>query len=247
MQYGFFFDETRCIDCRACSVACRDWNDIPAGPIKWLRHYTWETGSFPNTRLRFLFAPCFHCEIPLCLEACPNNAIFKEDKYGAVLVDEQLCQGAHACWDACPYGVPQFADDQPGTKMTKCTLCIDRLEQGEMPVCVLSCPTRALDFGPIDELRAKYGQIAQIEGMPDPSETQPSVVFKSKMPRRELPLPYDAYKALRLFAQRDPQPPIYDDLVDLVEPLPGMRTKDHLVMKVASREATLELTKNDEG
>ena len=247
MQYGFFFDETRCIDCRACSVACRDWNEIPAGPIKWLRRYTWETGAFPNTRLRFLFAPCFHCDTALCLEACPNNAIFKEDKYGAVLVDEQLCQGAHDCWDACPYGVPQFADDQPGTKMSKCTMCIDRLERNEMPVCVLSCPTRALDFGPIDEIRAKYGEIAQIEGMPDPSETQPNIAFKPKTPRREFPLPYDAQKALTLFAQRDPQPPIYKDLKDLVEPLPGMRSKDHLVMKASSKKEELEFTKNDEG
>jgi len=247
MQYGFMFDETRCIDCRACSVACRDWNDIPAGPVKWLRRFTWETGVFPNVSMRFLFAPCYHCETPLCLEACPNNAIYKEDKYGAVLVDPNLCQGAHECWEACPYGVPAFADNTPGAKMSKCTMCIDRLEREEMPVCVLSCPTRALDFGPIDELRAKYGEIARIEGMPDPAETQPSVVFIPKMPRRDQPLPYDADKALRLFAQRDPQPPIYGDLKELVEPLPGMRTKDHLDMKIASPEAALEFTKNDEG
>ena len=92
--------------------------------------------------MHYLFASCFHCEQPLCLEACPNNALYKDERFGAVLVDEARCQGAQQCWIACPYGVPQFADDAPGTKMSKCTMCIDRSVQGQMPgMCGISCPT----------------------------------------------------------------------------------------------------------
>lgn len=247
MQYGFFYDQTRCIDCRACSVACRDWNDIEPGPVKWLRRFTWETGAFPEVRTNFLFAPCYHCETPLCLEACPNGAIYKEDKYGAVLVDPARCTGTRQCWVACPYGAPQFAGERPGTKMSKCNMCIDRLERGEMPICVLSCPTRALDFGPIEELRRKYGKIAAIEGMPDPTDTDPAVVFRPQQKERAKVVPYDAQRAIELFADRDPQPPLYDDLASLLQPVEGIQVKNRLVMKPDTMEELQNLTRNDEG
>jgi DMSO reductase iron-sulfur subunit len=156
-QYGFFIDLSRCIGCNACLIACKQWHDLEPGPAKWMRVYQWEKGSFPQIDLHVLPIPCFHCAKPVCAEACPNQAIAKEEKYGAVLVDSSKCDGQRKCREACPYGAPQFGGDAPGIKMSKCTMCIDRLEQGLAPICVLSCSMRALEFGPIDALREKYG------------------------------------------------------------------------------------------
>ena len=156
-QYGFFIDLSRCIGCNACTVSCKQWHDIPPGPAKPVRVYQWETGHFPDIQLHMLPIMCFHCETPLCLEACESKAIYKEEKYGAVLVDREKCQGSRRCWEACPYGAPQFEGDQPGAKMTKCTMCIDRLEKGLKPICVLSCSMRALEFGPLNDMIQSYG------------------------------------------------------------------------------------------
>jgi DMSO reductase iron-sulfur subunit len=166
-QYGFFIDLSRCTGCNACVIACKQWHDIPPGPVKWMRVYQWEKGAFPYIDLRVLPINCFHCENPLCAEACPNTAINKDEKYGAVLVDPDKCTGERKCFEACSYGSPQFASDDPDTKMSKCNMCIDRLERGLSPICVLSCSLRALEFGPIDELKKKYGNIANIETIPE--------------------------------------------------------------------------------
>ncbi|MFC1905460.1 FAD-dependent oxidoreductase [Chloroflexota bacterium] len=165
-QYGFLIDLSRCIGCNACLISCKQWHDIPPGPIKWMRVYQWEKGAFPDIELRILPIPCFHCENPVCTDACPNHAIYKEESWGAVLVDYEKCTGTRECWRACPYGAPQFESDQPGTKMSKCNMCIDRLQQGLTPICVLSCSMRALEFGPIDELMEKYGNLRLLEDMP---------------------------------------------------------------------------------
>ncbi len=165
-QYGFFVDLSRCIGCNSCTVSCKQWHDMSPGPDKPMRVYQWETGTFPNVNLRMLPIMCYHCETPLCLEACPNHAIYKEDKYGAVLVDPAKCSGERKCWQGCPYGTPQFENDEPGTKMVKCDMCIDRLEEGLKPICVLSCSMRALEFGPLDELIKKYGNLKRLGAEP---------------------------------------------------------------------------------
>jgi NADPH-dependent glutamate synthase beta subunit-like oxidoreductase len=157
-QYGFFVDLSRCIGCNSCTVSCKQWHDIAPGPIKPMRVYQWESGAFPNVKLRMLPIMCYHCATPTCLEACENKAIFKEETYGAVLVDPEKCNGSRRCWEACPYGTPQFPGDEAGAKMTKCNMCIDRLVDGLKPICVLSCSMRALEFGPMEEMVQKYGR-----------------------------------------------------------------------------------------
>ena len=147
-QYGFMFDMNRCYACQACSIACKDWNDIEPGAEKWMTVYEWEKGTFPNIRLNALAFPCAHCEDPSCMKVCPNGAIYKEDEFGAVLVDQDKCEGCRKCYEACPYGSPKFASDEQGAKMSKCTMCVDRLAEGMQPACTASCPLRAFDFGP---------------------------------------------------------------------------------------------------
>ena len=196
-QYGFFVDLSRCIGCNSCTVSCKQWHDIPPGPIKWIRIYQWEKGLFPKTSIHILPIMCYHCENPVCIKACPNGAIYKEEQYGAVLVDEDKCKGTRKCWKACPYGTPQFAGDAPDTKMSKCNMCIDRLKLGLKPICVLSCPMRALEFGPLPELIKKYGSLKQIEDMPGYDMTKPAIIFKQRESKKQC-VQWDYSRALLL-------------------------------------------------
>ena len=249
-QYGFFIDLSRCTGCNACVVACKQWHDLPPGPVKWLRVYQWERGSFPNIDLRVLPIMCLHCKSPVCTKACPNNAISKEEKYGAVLVDPNKCTGERKCWAACPYGAPQFAGDGPGFTMSKCNMCIDRLEQGKTPICVLSCSLRALEFGPIDELREKYGNLQTLEDLPKESITGPSVVFRPPDPKKQI-VPWDSRKALGLWQKRRPDnseslPDVYTSISDVTLADEDIIGRNKLVLKAKTSNDLLFYTTDDE-
>lgn len=249
-QYGFFIDLSRCTGCNACVIACKQWHDIPPGPVKWLRVYQWEKGSFPDIDLRVLPVMCFHCEKPVCAGACPNGAIYKEGKYGAVLVKLDRCTGERKCWTACPYGAPQFEGDGPGLKMSKCDMCLDRLEQGNKPICVLSCSLRALEFGPLDELREKYGNLRQIEEMPRGSLTGPAVVFKTADPKKQI-IPWDGRKALELWQKRHPDsgehlPDVFDEFSDVTRGSEDITGRNRLVLKAKDTEEQKYRTMDDE-
>ena len=90
-QYGFFIDTSRCIGCNACVLACKQWHDIEPGPAKPMRVHQWEKGAFPDIEVNVLPLMCMHCANPRCIDACRHGAIYKEDKYGAVLVDQSKC------------------------------------------------------------------------------------------------------------------------------------------------------------
>ena len=126
-QYGFFFDQSRCTGCKTCAVACKNWYRLPPGPLKYLRSYEYEKGSFPNVRLHFQWLPCYHCQEPVCVSNCPPMAMYKEDKFDAVLIDSEKCDGCRICYDVCPYGAPVFENDEIGVKAQKCNMCVDRL------------------------------------------------------------------------------------------------------------------------
>ena len=186
MQMGFYFDQTRCTGCNACRVACKDWNDVPEGPESWMQVKYKEQGETPNVFVAYMIQTCFHCESPICAEACPAGAIAKRPEDGIVLVNQDACLGKEECGakclKACPYDAPQFGPE-PGAKMGKCTFCTDRLAQGKAPSCVESCYTRALDFGPLDELRKKYGQAVEAFNFKYSARTKPSVVLNPKAPK----------------------------------------------------------------
>ena len=249
-QYGFFFDQSRCIGCHACVIACKQWHDISPGPVKWLRVYQWEKGVFPNVKLHMLAIPCYHCENPVCLKACPNQAIYQEEKYGAVLVDTEKCQGTRKCWKACPYGTPQYEGDEPGLKMSKCNMCIDRLEQGLKPICVLACGMRALEFGPMDELARKYGKLKKLEDMPRDSITRPSVVFKPADPKKTV-IPWDSERALELWRKRQPHgseplPDIFGEKSEVTQAHEDIIGRNRLVLKARNTEELMYYTTDDE-
>ena len=184
MQIGFYFDQTRCTGCGTCQVACKDWHDLPAGPENWMRVLYTERGKFPDVFVSYLISPCYQCLDPVCVPACPVDAISKREEVGVVVVDSQACLGKEECdvkcLKACPYDAPQFGPE-PGSKMRKCNFCLDRWIGKKLPVCVEACPTRALDAGPLDELEAKYGNIKQAEGFTYSERSKPAVVFKPKL------------------------------------------------------------------
>ena len=244
-QYAIFFDQSRCYGCQTCAVACKDWNGLEPGPEKWMTVYEWEKGTYPDLRVHDLAFSCGHCQAPACIKACPNGAIFKEEKYGAVLVDPDKCTGNRQCIQACPYGAPKFASDAPGTKMTKCTMCIDRLEKGEKPICVTSCPLRAFDFGTLEEMEAKYGSLRQLEDMPAP-DTKPAFIVRPHAAKKQL-LPYDKDKALALVQQRGELGTIFESVEDVTNVEKGTVPRTELKMKHANAKELMDQTRNDIG
>ncbi len=246
VQYGFFYDASRCNGCHACAVACKSWLEIPAGPQKPARLQEWETGSFPNVQLHFVFTTCFHCANPICVPAA-NGAMMKEPKYGVVLMDPSLAttQSMRDAAAACPYGAITFDSDADGATAVKCNMCVDRLEQGLKPVCVMTCPMRALDFDTMANLEAKYGTLQTIEGLPDPSETNPSVVFKPTDTPKQF-VPYNPSEALPLLANRGNLPPLFDPstVTTLSTDIVG---RNHLVLKPAGVSDPTDTSIHDEG
>ncbi|MDD8026236.1 MAG: dimethylsulfoxide reductase subunit B [Acidobacteriota bacterium] len=181
-RLGFFVDSASCSGCKACAMACRDKNNLPAG-VRWRRVYEVSGGGWrregeawaQDLTVYNLSIACNHCEKPLCLDGCPARAIEKRED-GIVLIDRDKCLGCRYCEWTCPYGAPQF--DESAGVMTKCDLCADLIERGEQPACVRACPMRALDFGEVEELRAKHGATAEIHPLPGAEMTEPSLVIK---------------------------------------------------------------------
>ena len=182
MQLAWYFDQTRCSRCYTCAVACKDWNDIPPGPARWKRVLTIEQGKYPKPFVAYLATACYHCLEPACVDVCPTEAITKRPEDGIVVVNRDLCQGKDACGeclDACPYDSPQFGDEE-NARMQKCDFCLERWHNGQKPTCVDGCPNRALDAGPLDEMRTKYGDAKQAVGFIYSDRIKPMVIFKGK-------------------------------------------------------------------
>ena len=177
MAFGFYFDMTRCVGCRACQVACKDKNNLEIGTILRTAK-TYEVGEFPKVNMYNYASTCNHCENPACVAACPVGAMYKAED-GTVLHDVDMCVGCQACIKACPYSVPQFVAEQ--SKVRKCDGCAALRAKGENPVCVDACPSRALDFGDVEALKAKYGAdlVKDIAILPDSSVTGSTTLIKA--------------------------------------------------------------------
>lgn len=181
-NYGFFFDQTLCNGCKACQVACGDKHDLAVG-VNWRRVVEYSGGSWqvdgntftPDVFSYYTSIACNHCEDPVCVQVCPTTAMTQRDD-GTVYVDVEKCVGCRYCEWACPYSAPQF--DVASGHMSKCDLCYDYRETGQDPACVSACPSRALDWGPIEELRELHGNADAIAPLPDPSITSPRLVIK---------------------------------------------------------------------
>jgi formate dehydrogenase iron-sulfur subunit len=153
-HHAYLFDATRCIDCRACMVACSVENNIPMDKTRVWVAGLGITGEFPNLERSTMVYHCMHCEHPDCLSACPVGAYTKRED-GPVLYNPDVCIGCRYCMNACPFGVPHFDYDKgliDGAFIDKCTFCTQRIDAGQEPACVATCPTDALVHGDRDDL-----------------------------------------------------------------------------------------------
>lgn len=170
-QTGFFTDVTLCIGCKACEVACKQWNQLPSDGYAFtgdsydntsrLSSTTWRHVAFVEqmdrldplqSRWLMMSDVCKHCTHAGCLEACPTGAIVRNE-FDNVYVQPDVCNGCGYCVPSCPFGVVAIEEDKGLAQ--KCTLCYDRQKDGFEPACAKSCPTDSISFGPLDELRAK--------------------------------------------------------------------------------------------
>ena len=178
-----FLPDRRCTGCRTCEMACKT-KDLSA-TIAFRKVYDYEGGAWSDvgdgTFTSDAFAyhvslGCQHCAMPAYMAKCPQGAIEKDTKTGLVHINQEKCTGVGACVETCPYNVP-IVDKALG-KGVKCDGCADRVAEGKSPICVEACPLRALEFGDIEELRAKHeGTVAGIAPMPSPDETTPSIAI----------------------------------------------------------------------
>ena len=171
-ENSFYYDGSRCIACRSCQVACKQWNRLPGEKTKFfakaggyqnpvdLSPITWNIIKFHELNkaegVEWLFRRhhCFHCTKANCIEVCPVDpkAMSRHPVTGTVYVNKDLCIGCGSCVDACPYGVPHVDEDLE--KSQKCTGCIDRVTSNLLPACAKTCPTQAIRYGSKDEMYA---------------------------------------------------------------------------------------------
>lgn len=181
-QFGFYIDSSKCTGCKTCQLSCKDVKDLNVG-TNYRRVYEYAGGGWvkdgdawrQDVYAYYVSIACNHCAEPACTKVCPSGAMHKRED-GFVVVDTDTCIGCRYCAMACPYDAPQY-NAQKG-HMTKCDGCYERVADDKPPVCVTSCPLRALAFGPIEELRAKYGSLAEVAPLPPSSLTKPNIIIK---------------------------------------------------------------------
>jgi len=182
MKLGLVIDMDTCVGCQACAVACKQWNTSGTlGPLTDYDPYgaepdgvsfnhirSYEVGEYPNSETVNMPMSCMHCETAECVTVCPTGASYKRESDGIVLVDQDKCMGCNLCAWACPYGAREL-DEASGT-MKKCTLCVDRIyddelpEQERQPACVLTCPTNARHFGDLDDPESHVSRLVRERG-----------------------------------------------------------------------------------
>jgi len=177
-QHGFYFTADNCISCHACESACSEKNDLEPHQAFRAVGYV-EGGTYPEyTRLNISMA-CNHCDDPVCLKGCPTRAYTKFAEYGAVLQDSEICFGCGYCTWVCPYNAPQL--DHSKGHVSKCNMCVDRLEIGLKPACVSACLAGALDFGIMETTPANRDSLeTSIPGFPSTDITHPNIRFQQK-------------------------------------------------------------------
>ena len=175
MSLGFYVNMQRCIGCRTCQVACKDRHKLQAAGPRTRRVETFECGAYPDVQMFHTTVTCNHCENPACVAGCPTGAMFKSDD-GTVQHIDDRCVVCRNCMLACPYGAPQL--DEGENMIVKCDSCKALREDGRNPVCVDACPMRAIEFGDIDELRAKHGDaVSVLPVLPSADITHPNLLL----------------------------------------------------------------------
>ncbi len=231
-QHGFFFTADNCIACHACEAACSEKNDNPAH-IAFRSVGFIEGGTYPDYQRLNISMACNHCDDPVCLKGCPTRAYTKFAEYGAVLQDPDICFGCGYCTWVCPYNAPQL--DPVKGQVSKCNMCVDRLEVGLKPACVSACLGKALDFGVIENIPEGRNQArTEIPGFPSTDITHPNIRFQQT---RTLQRDMVRVDSTVLKYHRDDNE---DSFKPVVDPKYGHKTEWNL-RKLRSREDPLVL------
>ncbi len=185
-EYTKLVDISRCIGCKGCEVACKEWNELGVEPTANFGSYqshqdlspdTWTLMRFHETEvdgdLRWMItkAACLHCAEPACLYACPSPGAIVQYSNGIVDIQQDNCIGCQLCVSACPFDIPRF--DRQTRKVYKCTMCSDRVGAGLEPACVKTCPTNAISWGSRDDMLALAD--ASVERLKERGFAQPAV------------------------------------------------------------------------
>jgi tetrathionate reductase subunit B len=214
-RYGFVIDVSRCIDCRACLVACSVENQVPMNHTRiWVQDLGVK-GEFPSLSRTFIPYNCMHCENPPCTEVCVSGATYKDKDTGLVLVDQEACIGCGFCVEACPYGA-RYIDENRGV-VDKCTGCIQRLEIGEQPACVATCVGHSRMFGDLNNPASDVSialknakTILRLDYENNGQDTDPNIYYINA-PEMESLISDDAFGQVSGTLPRDPQYTIAED------------------------------------
>ena len=176
MRYGFVIDQRRCIGCHACTVACKEENQVPLGAFRtWVKYV--ERGTFPHTRRYFAVLRCNHCDAAPCVTICPTVALYRRPD-GIVDFDGARCIGCKSCMQACPYDALYI---DPDTRTAaKCNYCAHRVEVGLEPACVIVCPEQAIIAGDLDDPESRIARLVgreQIQVRKAEQGTRPKVFY----------------------------------------------------------------------
>jgi DMSO reductase iron-sulfur subunit len=208
-QHGFYFNADNCIGCHACESACSEKNDVPIH-LAYRSVGFVEGGTYPAYQRLNISMACNHCDDPVCLTGCPTRAYTKFAEYGAVLQDPDICFGCGYCTWVCPYNAPQL--DPVKGEVSKCNMCVDRLEVNLKPACVAACLGNALDFGVIENIPENRVQAkTEIPGFPTTEITHPNIRFQqTRSTHREM----TRTDAMPLKYHRDDSAGIFKPVVD---------------------------------
>ena len=155
-RYAFVIEVDRCIDCKACMVACEVENQVPIGHHRnWVKAASLQ-GAFPALAQDFVPGNCMHCEKPPCVQVCPSGASYQRAD-GLVLIDQDKCIGCRFCLSACPYDA-RYYDEARGV-VDKCSACVHRLDAGQPPACVETCVGGARHFGDLNDPESEVAKL----------------------------------------------------------------------------------------
>jgi Fe-S-cluster-containing dehydrogenase component/formate-dependent nitrite reductase membrane component NrfD len=176
VRYGFVIDQRKCIGCHACTVACKEENQVPLGVFRtWVKYV--ERGTFPHTRRYFAVLRCNHCDNAPCVTICPTVALYRRPD-GIVDLDGARCIGCKSCMQACPYDALHI--DPATSTAAKCHYCAHRIEVGLEPACVVVCPEQAIVAGDLDDPASPLARLVateQVQVRKAEQGTQPKVYY----------------------------------------------------------------------
>lgn len=200
-QFAMVVEVDRCIGCRGgCQIACKTEHNIALGRSRSTLYTMGPTGTFPDLEMYFLPVMCQQCEDPACARVCPTSACVKNEEDGVIVIDPDLCIGCKACINECPFHCNSF--NQERRIADKCTLCMERRAEGEVPACVQNCAGGALHFGDIEDPDSEVSRLlAANEGfvytLPDEFDNRPAGRFILKNAKWIDRMPYRFEKALK--------------------------------------------------